>query len=217
MDGEAGSGEGVGGEESLLRVDVEGLDLEQGEGEGGDAFEERPASARALPGTCPPLCPPREGIRSLSDTYMYICLIHSQYTYIYMYIGIVIVLHSLPFPRPPLEERPALARALSGASLPPKSHDARPVHLIITMIKWIWTDRLSINKSLFHTHARQRNLIPERARMLPFFAEWVRPHKGEHPTKPSKCGTYETVTAIYKTVKAIYKTVKARYETFTAR
>ena len=29
------------------------------------------------------------------------------------------------------------------------SHGARPVHLIITMIKWIWTSRLSIKKSLF--------------------------------------------------------------------
>ena len=29
-----------------------------------------------------------------------------------------------------------------------KSHGARPVHLIITMIKWIRTSRLSIKKSL---------------------------------------------------------------------
>ena len=28
------------------------------------------------------------------------------------------------------------------------SHGARPVHLIITMIKWIWTSRLSIKNSL---------------------------------------------------------------------
>ena len=28
------------------------------------------------------------------------------------------------------------------------SHGARPVHLIITMIKWIWTIRLSIKNSL---------------------------------------------------------------------
>ena len=27
-------------------------------------------------------------------------------------------------------------------------HDARPVHLIFTMIKWIWTSRLSIKNSL---------------------------------------------------------------------
>jgi len=30
----------------------------------------------------------------------------------------------------------------------PNSHGARPVHLIITMIKWIRTSRLSIKKSL---------------------------------------------------------------------
>jgi len=30
------------------------------------------------------------------------------------------------------------------------SHGARPVHLIITMIKWIWTSRLSIKNSLSH-------------------------------------------------------------------
>ena len=30
----------------------------------------------------------------------------------------------------------------------PNSHGARPVHLIITMIKWIWTSRLSTNNSL---------------------------------------------------------------------
>ena len=29
------------------------------------------------------------------------------------------------------------------------SHGARPVHLIITMIKWIWTSRLSIKNSLW--------------------------------------------------------------------
>jgi len=29
-----------------------------------------------------------------------------------------------------------------------KSHDARPVHLVITMIKWIQTSRLSIKNSL---------------------------------------------------------------------
>ena len=29
----------------------------------------------------------------------------------------------------------------------PNSHGARPVHLIITMIKWIWTSRLSIKNS----------------------------------------------------------------------
>ena len=29
------------------------------------------------------------------------------------------------------------------------SHDARPVHLIITMIKWIRTSRLTIKNSLF--------------------------------------------------------------------
>ena len=28
------------------------------------------------------------------------------------------------------------------------SHSARPVHLIIAMIKWIWTSRLSIQNSL---------------------------------------------------------------------
>ena len=31
------------------------------------------------------------------------------------------------------------------------SHGARPVHLIITMIKWIRTSRLSIKNSLFRT------------------------------------------------------------------
>ena len=30
----------------------------------------------------------------------------------------------------------------------PNTHGARPVHLIITMIKWIWTSRLSIKNSL---------------------------------------------------------------------
>ena len=29
------------------------------------------------------------------------------------------------------------------------SHDARPVHLIITMIKWIRTSRLSVKSSLY--------------------------------------------------------------------
>ena len=33
------------------------------------------------------------------------------------------------------------------------SHGARPVHLIITMIKWIRTSRLSIKNSLSRLHA----------------------------------------------------------------
>ena len=35
----------------------------------------------------------------------------------------------------------------------PHSHGARPVHLIIIMIKWIRTSRLSIKKSLSETHS----------------------------------------------------------------
>ena len=37
--------------------------------------------------------------------------------------------------------------ALRGAQ--PPSHSARPVHLIITMMKWIRTGRLSTKNSLF--------------------------------------------------------------------
>ena len=33
------------------------------------------------------------------------------------------------------------------------SHGSRPVHLIITMIKWILTSRLSMKKSLCRHHA----------------------------------------------------------------
>ena len=29
-----------------------------------------------------------------------------------------------------------------------KSHGARPVHLITTMMKWIWTSRLSLRNSI---------------------------------------------------------------------
>ena len=52
------------------------------------------------------------------------------------------------------------------------SHGARPVHLIITMIKWIWTSRLSIKNSLSMIHTcglegdlgRRRGGSRERAR-----------------------------------------------------
>ena len=39
-----------------------------------------------------------------------------------------------------------------------KCHGARPVHLIITMIKWIRTSTLSINKSLSGGEGRTRSL-----------------------------------------------------------
>ena len=38
-------------------------------------------------------------------------------------------------------------------------HGARPVHLILTMIKWIRTSRLSIKNSLFAVPGGQRHLI----------------------------------------------------------
>ena len=38
------------------------------------------------------------------------------------------------------------------------SHGARPVHLIITMIKWIWTSGLSMENSLYY---RCRTLFKE--------------------------------------------------------
>ena len=34
------------------------------------------------------------------------------------------------------------------------SHGVRPVHLIITMLKWIWTSELSIKHSLSESRAR---------------------------------------------------------------
>ena len=70
--------------------------------------------------------------------------------------------------------RPRLLRQTQGRGTPhsrkvdvrlpnSKSHGARPVHLIITMIKWIRTSRLSIKNSLSTTHSRIPNpqtLIP---------------------------------------------------------
>jgi len=49
--------------------------------------------------------------------------------------------------------------ATPGAAAPDavilNSHGARPVHLIITMIKWIRTSRLSIKNSLFGMQAKE--------------------------------------------------------------
>ena len=47
------------------------------------------------------------------------------------------------------------------------SHGARPVHLIIKMIKWIRTSRLSINNSLSAQSARAAILVPARVPALP--------------------------------------------------
>jgi len=41
------------------------------------------------------------------------------------------------------------------------SHDARPVHLIITMIKWIRTSRLSLKNSLLWSQGRNTDLADE--------------------------------------------------------
>ena len=43
------------------------------------------------------------------------------------------------------------------------SHGARPVHLVITMIKWIWTSRLSIKNCLSREGRRRGGgrTIPE--------------------------------------------------------
>jgi len=52
----------------------------------------------------------------------------------------------------PLYNVVSMARS-SSRTLTRSSHGARPVHLIITMIKWIRTSRLSIKKSLSLTRA----------------------------------------------------------------
>ena len=47
-----------------------------------------------------------------------------------------------------LRKKPGPLPAEDAALLLSKSHDARPVHLIITMIKWIRTSRLTIKNSV---------------------------------------------------------------------
>ena len=49
-----------------------------------------------------------------------------------------------------------------------KSHGARPAHLIITMIKWIRTSRLSIKISLSGIPATRRGSVRSAARILRF-------------------------------------------------
>ena len=72
------------------------------------------------------------------------------------------------------------------------SHGARPVHQIITMIKWFWTCRLSIKNSLSAILAIQERSRPipsinRRARcpryMLLAHSTWCPLHR-----KPSPCG-----------------------------
>ena len=46
------------------------------------------------------------------------------------------------------------------------SHGARPVHLIITIMKWIWTSRLSIKNSLSDSHLANPPLRRRRGRGL---------------------------------------------------
>ena len=46
------------------------------------------------------------------------------------------------------------------------SHGARPVHLIITIMKWIWTSRLSIKNSLSDSHLANPPLSRRRGRGL---------------------------------------------------
>jgi len=69
---------------------------------------------------------------------------------------------------PSLSLAPSLSLSLSqvDVKLPGKgnsnSHRARPVHLIITMIKWTRTSRLSIKNSLsdFPVHNEEKDPIP---------------------------------------------------------
>ena len=57
------------------------------------------------------------------------------------------------------------------------SHGARPVHLIITMIKWIRTSRLSINSSLSGEQVKAGTPLEHSPD-----GRWGEPGWGVHPT-----------------------------------
>ena len=80
------------------------------------------------------------------------------------------------------------------------SHDARPVHLITTMVKWIRTSRLSIKNSLFLLFGSCDALPSDRGSPAPKSKQPV-PHGtllSLHllgPTLPSEVGTNKIVKA----------------------
>jgi len=79
--------------------------------------------------------------------------------------GHTIILGCFAFPvfstaRPPTGGAAANAPRRCCAQGNSNSHGARPVHLIITMIKWIRTSRLSIKNSLSRQPGRRRGARP---------------------------------------------------------
>ena len=90
-----------------------------------------------------------------------------------------------------------VAGAADGVWAPGKgnlnSHGARPVHLIVTMMKWIRTSRLSIKNSL-HGHSRLGALYrAPTASAVTEFLQFIRALTNT-PKKPAAAVNYEAVS-----------------------
>ena len=72
----------------------------------------------------------------------------------------------------------------------PNSHGARPVHLSITMIKWVRTSRLSIKNSLSRPRARP---APPCFRVYVRTGSWTGPPRGK---RASRVGISSTVFGV---------------------
>jgi len=135
------------------------------------------------------------------NIYIYIChiciYIHI-YIYIYLYLSMCVCVcvcvyryqEDLGGVGPPVEEeQPQLPLLPTGNS---NSHGARPVHLIITMIKWFRTSRLSIKNSLSCPHqatpGQLSGLVESRATIQGYLA-----HKKTSPLGPYSRPTPRTL------------------------
>ena len=93
-----------------------------------------------------------------------------------------------PAMRPPRQLAPVLRKV--DVRLPGKgnsnSHGARPVHLIITMIKWIRTSRLSIKNSL--SIRRARSIFAKHVSLAPRLRKRRKKTRGSHDQNCTRKG-----------------------------